>query len=207
MTLRQTSPHIGGPLGPPAAGVSTPVAMPAGSQKSNLERLREATPHVVMPTPLSRDAHPGPKFWNSEREWIAWREAEKEKGSFRLGVQGGGINSSWMEDENGNRVNLNRQQKILAEARRTWITMAAWQIPTAVYGGVDSLTLDYFRAKMELEFPELRLCADHWKTDQLWRENFSSWDIPRSTKGPQEMSRPELRSRKASRFQSRKSTF
>lgn len=35
-----------------------------------------------------------------------------------------------------------------------------------------------FRKAMEKDFPELHLCNDHWKTDQIWKLNYHSWKTP-----------------------------
>jgi hypothetical protein len=185
MIPRQPSPYVGSPFMSSAAGVPTPVVIPV--QKTNLQLLYEATPLVKMPPPLERDAFPACRFWE-ESKWAAWAKEEKEKGSFKSRVQGEGVNSSWMEDEKGNRVDLPRQQVILAEARHTWVTMKSFKVDFAVYHDTPVPTLDYFRAKMEMGFRELRLCADHWKANKAWKENFSSWTGP-----PQEpQPRPEM---------------
>lgn len=166
-------------------GMATPVMTTMGPEKSNLERLYEATPYVVMPEPLSESEYRGIKFWE-EVEWEKWCKEGKEKGIFKIGVPGEGINSSWMEDKNGNRIDCARQGKLLREARRTWITMRGFEVNITVYMNTPAPTLDYFRARMEGMFFELRLCADHWKADRVWKENFSSWEQPRSTNKPQE---------------------
>ena len=103
----------------------------------------------------------------------------KEKGEIKSGTQGEGVNSSWMEDEDGNRVDITRQKTILREARLTWLTMRDFGVELANHGDVTGPVLEYFYALMETKFFELRLCADHWKADQIWRENFSSWKQPK----------------------------
>lgn len=143
-------------------------------QKSNLELLYDASPGVVMPIPLKRDDYPDPKFWQ-ESMWSEWSQREVERGTFTSGVEGAGVNSSWMEDTSGNRVNLDKQRRILDAARKTWSAIRNGRVSFGIYSNTPADTLDYFRARMEMMFPELRLCADHWKTDQLWIENFSSW--------------------------------
>ena len=129
---------------------------------------------ITMPLPLDRHDWLLVKFWE-KRDWEVWVKEQKEKGSFQTRVRGAGVNSSWMEDENGNRVSLARQGEILEEVRRTWLTMEAFGVSVQVYGSTDGYTLNYFRAKMESKFQEFRLCANHWKADRAWVENFSSW--------------------------------
>ena len=202
---RQTLPHSNGPLVPSAVGMAAPVVVTP--QKSNLERLYDATPYVVMPSPLSKDTYPNSRFWEKS-VWEAWSKGEKEKGTFRSRARGEGMNSSWMEDASGNRVSLIRQQEILGEARRTWVTMRDFKVNFTVFRHTGAPTLDYFRARMEVLCFELQLCAGHWKADKLWRENFSSWsDQPSSTGEPQDTPQPEQPSKKVSRFSPHRSTF
>ena len=179
--------------------MAAPVVVTAAPQKSNLERLYEATPDVVMPAPLSRDVYPNTRFWE-EDEWEEWSKQGKEKGTFKSRVPGEGVNSSWMVDMSGKRVERKLQRKILGEARHTWVTMRAFEVDFTVFKHTPMPSLDYFRARMESRFPELQLCADHWKADRVWKENFSSWDQPSSTTEPQEASQPECRSKKVSGF-------
>ena len=182
---------------PLALGIPNPVTASAGLLEHNLQWLYKAMPDVVMPKPLDQNAYPYSTFW-VEKSWEAWVEVEKESGLFSSHKQGEGINSSWMVDADGDRVDVDQQQKILGEARRTWNTMAAFEIPLTTYRLAPVPTLDYFRARMESKFWELQLCADHWKADRVWKENFSSWNNSLELKG---------QSKKASRYQSWRSTF
>ena len=85
-----------------------------------------------------------------------------------------GANSSWMEDRFGNRVNSERQKKILKEMRATWQNMEGFNIAVKPIRCMPVTSLNYFRARTEAICLELQLCADHWKADQLWKENFSA---------------------------------
>jgi len=181
MIPRQPSPCAGTPLASSTAATSAPVIVSAGPKKSNLELLYEATPDAVMPAPLKRNDYPDSRFWEKHM-WSEWSKKEKEKGSFSLRTQGQGVNSSWMEDENGNRVSVIRQRQILDEARHTWLTMWSFDVGFSTYTKTPVPTLNFFRARMGSKFLELQLCADHWKTDELWKENYSSWHPPTQAK-------------------------
>jgi len=159
----------------------TSVAILTSLSESGLKRLYEMSPGLTVPLPLSRDAFPLTLFWE-ECEWGEWREREKEKGTFGHRIQGEGVNSSWIEDKDGSRVNRTRQKQILAEARHHWVTMRDYNVDVMIYTDTPMPTVDYFRAKMETAFPELQLCADHWKVKKLWMENFSSWNSSHRTK-------------------------
>jgi len=171
---------------------------------SNLDRLYLAE-GIVMPPPLNRAEWLLVKFWE-KWEWEKWAKEEKEKGNFQSGVQGAGVNSSWMEDENGNRVSLARQREIMDEVRRTWITLRSIETDLKVYGNTNGFILNFFRAKLESTFQEFRLCANHWKADRVWIENFSSWKnqpetrLARQSNGNQ-TPQPQTQSAKVSGFQ------
>lgn len=150
-----------------------------------------------MPAPRSKVAHPRVVFW-TEADWEKWKMLQKETKEPGRSKPGEGINSSWMEDENGVRVHITRQQQILRAARQTWVTMRSFRIDLTVFLGTPVPTVDYFRAKLESAFLELQLCADHWKVNRLWMENYSSWnnryssgrseEVPRNpTKGSEEV--------------------
>jgi len=123
--------------------------------------------------PLNKDDHQDVQFWE-KRMWEQWVSEGKESGdTFKSGVRGEGINSSWMEDSNGIRVNVSRQGEIINGARRVWTTLSSNGVLLRSYRGIQDRTLTYFRRAVETEFEELRLCSNHWKTDKLWKENFS----------------------------------
>lgn len=167
---------------PASPGIPTPATMSTGHPLSNLERLYLASPVVSMSEPYNRKDYPRCKFW-TEDAWREWVKEEKEKGSFKPGnrKQGEGVNSSFMEDEYGNRVELRLQKQILKEASRTWISMKGFGVEVTVHRYMPSPALDYFRSRMESKFEILRFCADHWKSDQVWRENYSASHVGRAT--------------------------
>lgn len=127
--------------------------------------------------PLDKDDYLT-KFWD-KKDWENtvkyWKEAKSKGGS---GTKGEGINSSWMEDEYGDRVEVNRQTEIIAAARRTWLTLSNCGVTVSTFGTTDETIVSYFRRQLETDFIELRYCRNHWKADRLWKENFSSWGGP-----------------------------
>lgn len=138
-----------------------------------------------MPPPLKKEMYPKPEelFWEEE-DWEKWMKKGKEKGVFKRGKQGEGVNSSWMLNQDRTRVSRDRQQQIIGEARHIWVTMRSFKIDFTVFRGTDLPTLDYFRARVETAFPELQLCANHWKADRLWMENYSSWNSKGAGEAP-----------------------
>jgi hypothetical protein len=154
------------PSFPPAANFPTPIPLAA------VEYLLSKLPPLA---PLSRENYQDVKSWERS-EWEKWVEVGKEKGdTFENGVKGKGINSSWIEDADGIRVDVARQDKITGGACLVWLTLERCGVPLHPYRDTDEITLSYFRRKMETDFEELRLCGGHWKADKLWMENFSSW--------------------------------
>ena len=187
---RQASPYVSGSLVPLSMGMPTPspAMVPVMLSKSNLERLWEVR-HVSTPEPLKKDEFPNTRFWERDL-WQDWVKIGKERGSFNAGVRGKGVNSSFLEDRDGNRVPLKRQKQVLNEVSLEWRTMKDAGVDLKPYSEMSARPLEYFRAMMESSFFELRLCADHWKADEIWQQNFSSWSnksrkISR-TKNPQE---------------------
>lgn len=133
--------------------------------------LYKASPEVKMLNPLHQVDYPDCMFWE-EATWTRWAEDMKESGAIDHGTPGRGINSSWLEDSDGIRVDRNRQGKIHDEMRATWLNMEDFNIPIKVWKSMPAVSLNYFRARMESVCPELQLCADHWKANRLWKENF-----------------------------------
>lgn len=136
--------------------------------------------------PLDKEDYEDVRFWDKST-WERWVEDEKEIGNtFKSGVQGQGINSSWMEDTDGSRVAIHRQRQIIAGARLAWTNLSTCGVSVGSYRECDEMTLSYFRRKVETDFQELRLCSNHWKADKLWMENFSTQksgkETPRFTK-------------------------
>ena len=123
--------------------------------------------------PLDKEDYEDVRFWDKSA-WEWWVEDEKEIGiTFKSGVQGQGINSSWMEDADGSRVEIYRQRQIIAGARLAWTNLSACGVSVGSYQESDEMTLSYFRCKVETDYQELRLCSNHWKANRLWVENFT----------------------------------
>ena len=119
------------------------------------------------------------EFWE-KGEWerkVKIRKESKDP-SDKGGIKGEGINSSWMEDEYGIRVSVERQTEIIAAARRTWVTLSNCGIAVTKFRNAEEIVVSYFRRKLETNFIELHYCHNHWKADRLWQENFSSWGGP-----------------------------
>ena len=127
-----------------------------------------------MPVSLQRDDYPDVKFWEQPL-WKKWVEKELERGGFNAGIKGQGVNSSFMEDSDGNHIHPNQQNQILEEVHSCWRTIRSFNINLMTYREMPATVMDYFRAWMESKCPELQLCSSHWKVDEVWRENFLSW--------------------------------
>ena len=189
ISARQPSPYAGHHLTSTVVGMPTSVTVPTSPPRSGLEELYAVSHGLTMPTPLSKDTYPLVVFW-VKAAWDLWKVSRKEHKTPGHPKNGQGINSSWMEDENGKCVEFTRQQEILRAARQTWVTMRAYGIHLDVFLVTPRPTVDYFCAKLESMFLELRLCADHWKVGQLWMENFSSWNNRGSRQAQQSETAP-----------------
>ena len=159
----------------------TPIATP--TRFAVAEYLLNKLPPLP---PLDKEDYENVRFWD-KGTWEQWARDEKEMGiTLKSGVQGQGTNSSWMEDTDGNRVEIHRQRQIIAGARLAWTNLSTCGISLLSYRESDEMTLSYFRRKVETDFQELRLCSNHWKADKLWMENFSTQrlgkEMPQFTK-------------------------
>lgn len=175
LAFRHALPH------PNGASASSNISEP----KTNLQRLYEATPEVIMPAPLEKSDYPGCKFWNRPA-WEEWKVIRRETVTSSNRARGQGINSSFIEGADGTRVDFLRQQQILREARETLHLMQEFNISLKSHTKMTTLHLDYFRARLESKFIELRLCQDHWKADKIWQENYSSWQNSRQDRQQQQ---------------------
>src|SRR6266478_1576911 len=97
---RQAPMYAGATMASPAAHTHAPVMVPTTPTKTNLQLLYEATPEVPAVDVPPFDGDNNCKFW-TEKAWGEWSQEQKEMGMFNSGVEGEGINSSWMEKRNG----------------------------------------------------------------------------------------------------------
>ena len=141
----------------------------------------------MIPSPLQRKDFPRVKHWTPDI-WSTLRHPKGDTTPER--VKGVPTICQFWEDESG---------EIIPSARRGAVTRSLrsfWQQKHNEGVRVDTLTnigwdlLTDFRNTMESEFPWLRLCADHWKADQLWINHFSSW-TPATTNEPDPAQAPQ----------------
>lgn len=94
------------------------------------------------------------------------------------------VTSCYMEDSDGKQVTASQKSAARNRAKRFWLKLAKnGGTPPASLGKVDSDTRDEFVVFMEEGFPWLRYCEDHWKSDQVWINHYSSWLKSLSTGG------------------------
>ena len=160
----------------PAIGMPAPAVPPLLDQAYYLGRLYAATPDLVKLEPLNEEDY-NTQFWTLTK-WTEGIGEGLETTRLQAGKHGQGVNSSFLENEDGERVSVTRQDEILDEARTTWRTMEKFHINLTPNGGLDAPTREYFRRRMAVNCHELRLCANHWKADKVWGQNFSSWRQP-----------------------------
>jgi hypothetical protein len=83
--------------------------------------------------------------------------------------------TAYLEDSQGTPLSPSDRQAIYHRAHAIWNGFAkAGNIPS----GLRTADADYltkYRHEMEQEFSVLRLCSNHWKTDQVWIFNYPSW--------------------------------
>jgi hypothetical protein len=85
------------------------------------------------------------------------------------------VGSSWMEDEYGKPIRKSEQQAARFLARTFWNQLFVKGLAPLSHRVVSSDIRNEYIALMEHNFPWLRFCEGHWKSDQIWRDGYSNW--------------------------------
>jgi hypothetical protein len=158
-------------LSAPAASLpasTTPLALATTSM------IASASNYEYMP-PLKRGDYLLVCFWDK----AAFTNALSGKNVTTFGSSSNVAKvetTDYLEDENS--IPLTEQQRgaMYGHARKFWNTylQKSGQFPPS-YSALDLDTLGHFRSEMECHFFDLRLCDNHWKTDEIWIRNYHSW--------------------------------
>ena len=123
------------------------------------------------------------KFWH-RAEWTTHKNTTKAftpkdgtkpaRGRGQA-AQGKNIMSGFIEDENGNAVDGHCVTAIRAHARAIWVSLGKLNLLPATWGKADSKAQQEYRQEMRAKFPELSLCDNNWKADQIATDTYPSW--------------------------------
>lgn len=123
-------------------------------------------------------------FW-TEDEWDAHEKKQNatssgaddkkgKKGKTRL-ANDENVRYVFVEDAKGVAVKGGYAGKIREGAYQIFLEMRRKGVAPATWTHIDAEVLAYFRYKMELQFPELRYCANHWKADKVGALEYNNW--------------------------------
>jgi hypothetical protein len=141
-------------------------------------------PLKTSESPAVQSDYPNVKFW-TKRAWLDHHKESKDisnptrkvggvRGKVRS-AQGENVKMLYVEDEQGNTVNGNRASDMRRVARSIWIELARTGKAPKKWGRADVRVADYYKGEMRHRFPELRLCDQDWKADQIAIDNYPSW--------------------------------
>ena len=136
--------------------------------------------YSMIPLEPRRDQFLNIKHWTPET-WMALRHRKKDGTSQSISD----INTLFWEDQNGNPIPPSQRPRVTRDMRAIWQDMYdnGKHLDSASRIGWE--VRQEFRVRMEKEHPWLRLCADHWKVDQLWINYYSGWTPAARDKGKQ----------------------
>ena len=103
---------------------------------------------------------------NAERG--AWGRSRASKGV--------NVNMLYIVDENGSPVDGHRASSMQNVARSIWAELASKGLtPKKWKTDTELAVADHYRREMQNRFPELKLCENCWKADQIAIDYYPSW--------------------------------
>jgi hypothetical protein len=158
---------------PALLAASLASAQPAASSSTSDSKLR-----IVLLPQLERAKYPGIKNWfqdpylKKRKKGKAKLEEDEDPADFDESEGKVSITSLYMEDENGEQLPEAEKVAARTKARSFWNELLkAKEAPPSL--GVIGLDIkDRYIWIMENAFPWLRLCSNHWKSEQIWRNHY-----------------------------------
>jgi hypothetical protein len=140
--------------------------------------------------PLSENDFPNVRFWHKSK-WNNHIKTEAkgfsstgpvgERGSGRAS-KGINVSMQYVEDENGDAVDGFRATAIRNLAQNVFQQLLNHGQAPATWSAAGNDVKKHYFHEMESQFTELRLCADHWKTQHLATHIYPSWHANRRNK-------------------------
>jgi hypothetical protein len=85
------------------------------------------------------------------------------------------ITSCYMVDENGEQLPETDKDAARCKARGFWNQLFREERAPPKLSGACLDVVDEYILVMEKAYPWLRLCANHWKSLQIWRNHYTGW--------------------------------
>lgn len=160
--------------------VSALTAKP--SSLLGLDTLASESAPALLPAPHQEIDFPKVSFWTRDK-WTAWEKTDDGisngkqtggRGGSRM-AEGMNISMRYVETEDGHIINGFRVKTILKFAHSVFFQLRDHDKHPKTWGAAGIDVVRAFCKEMECQFPELALCADHWKAQYLASKNYSSW--------------------------------
>jgi hypothetical protein len=135
---------------------------------------------LISPSPAdvpegSHDDYPLVSFWHKS-DWTAYLEKEKSKPMDPAkGDAHKESTARYIEDENGEPVSAATLKEIRKTARQVWALFRERGEAPAQWSKASSKVVNAYRLEMRRQHPELRLCANDWKSEALATLAYPSW--------------------------------
>ena len=135
---------------------------------------------AALLAPPDKRKFPNIKYWRRQ-DWNSRTTTTTEVNN-QVGIRGksriaAGINVkfSFVENEDGTPVDGFRISGITNQMREIWRECHSQGIVPVTWGKGTSSFKTFFRLQMYGYAPELRLCEDNWKLEQIATVNYSGW--------------------------------
>ena len=134
-------------------------------------------------TRLFQEDFPNVTYWTS-KSWKEFTDAKKDssQGASRVANRGGaaaaaGVNVAmrYVQFEDGETIDGNHATQIRRYARGLWQKYLDVGMAPKKWGSANSDIDRLYNTQMEAQFPELRLCDNHWKTTLIATQNYPTW--------------------------------
>lgn len=159
--------------------------------RSDIKKIANGTPdHKAAspsPTPSPESAlvaefsaiplHPCREDFYLIRHWTpeTWNALQHPKQGSVPQQHMDSVSILFWEDPSGNLIPHSRRSRVTRDLRSIWQDMHDKGKRLDCISKIGWEVREEFRSRMEQAHPWLRLCDDHWKTDQLWSNYFSGW--------------------------------
>jgi len=155
---------------------ATPIAPGIPSDTSDASSSSSSTiTFTRLPLPqLRQEDYQNIKHWFEDKYKSHRKHGRKGIEDAHEDVKGS-ILSSFMEDENGNRVSKKQRDAARERARRFFSLLLDKGRAPPVWGDASFDVSNELTHILESHFPWTRLCDDHWKATMIATNSYSQW--------------------------------
>jgi hypothetical protein len=123
----------------------------------------------------SHEDYPLVRFWHKS-DWVTFQEKEKSKPTDPTkGDSQKDSTARYIEDENGEAVRAATLKEIRKTGRRVWAMFRERGEAPAQWSKASPKVVNAYKSEMRRQHPELRLCANDWKSEALATQAYPSW--------------------------------